>query len=58
MPNVSLKALYTLFGVLKFVRELLRYVDCMVVVSFTYLRRLVKEGQDVLPRDLQSIRRI
>ena len=58
MPKVSLEALYALFGILKLVRELLRYVDCMVVVFCTYLRRLVKEGQNVLPRDVQAIRRI
>ena len=58
MPKVSLEALYALFGVLKLVRELLRYVDCMVIVFCTYLRRLVKEGQNVLPRDVQAIRRI
>ena len=58
MPKVSLEALYTFFGILKLVRELLRYVDCMVVVFCIYLRRLVKEGQNVLPRDVQAIRRI
>jgi hypothetical protein len=44
MPKVSLEALYALFGILKLVRELLRYVDCMIVVFCTYLRRLVKES--------------
>ena len=58
MLKVGLKALYALFGVSKLVRELLRYVNCMVVVFFTYLRRLVKERQNVLPRDVQPIRRI
>ena len=48
MPKVSLEALYTFFGILKLVRELLRYVDCMVVVFCIYLRRLVKEGQNAL----------
>jgi hypothetical protein len=58
MLEVSLKASYALFGILKLVREFLRDVNCMVVVFFTRLRRLVEEGQNVLPHDVQPIRRI
>ena len=56
MPKVSLEALHALFGISKLARELLRYVDCMVVVFFSYLRHLVKEGKNVLPREVQAIR--
>ncbi len=56
MPNVSLEAFYALFGVSKLERELLRYVDRMVIVFFTYLRGLAKERQNALPRDVQAIR--
>jgi hypothetical protein len=53
--EVSLKVPYALFGTLQLVRKFLRYVDCVVVVFFTYLSRLVKESQNVLPRDVQPI---
>ena len=46
MPKVSLEALYTFFLVfLRLVRELSRYVDCMVCsLLHSILRRLVKEA--------------
>jgi hypothetical protein len=56
MLNVSLEALYALFGVSKLVRQLPRYIDRIVVVFFTQLCGLVKKRQDVLPRDVQAIR--
>jgi len=42
MPELSLEVLYAPLGVVKLVRKLVRYVDCVVVVFFAHFGRPVK----------------